>query len=49
MDSSDGEGDETEEVVDWKGSKAYKRYVKICRSDADALHNYVSFYCKFVE
>ena len=33
---------DVEEDEDWKASAAYKRYSKICRTDIDAMHNYVS-------
>ena len=38
----DEDAQEISEDKDWRGSKAFKRYSKLCRSDADALFNFVS-------
>ncbi|XP_028416786.1 prolyl 4-hydroxylase subunit alpha-1-like isoform X2 [Dendronephthya gigantea] len=39
-DDDDEDIQDTAEEKDWKGSRAFKRYSKLCRSDADALFNF---------
>jgi hypothetical protein len=41
-DEDDGETEDVAEEHNWAASKAFKRYSKLCRADADALFNFVS-------
>jgi hypothetical protein len=41
-DDEDDDMQDAPEEKSWRGSKAFKRYSKLCRSDADALFNFVS-------
>ena len=40
-DEDEFKGDKSEDA-DWRGSKAFQRYSKLCRADSDALFNFVS-------
>ncbi|CAB3985217.1 prolyl 4-hydroxylase subunit alpha-1-like [Paramuricea clavata] len=41
-DEDDGETEDVAEEKDWTASKAFKRYSKLCRADADALFNFTA-------
>jgi hypothetical protein len=41
-DDEDDDMQDAPEEKSWRASKAFKRYSKLCRSDADALFNFVS-------